>query len=164
MAHIAFPAKIPDQERTQEAGQHHTQSRTQHREKQALGKQLADDASFCRTECDVYRDFLFSGAGPSEQQVRQVRARDQQHQPRDRQQQPQRRLIPLPKIGHPCCFPDTLPTSSAGTAFGRPLIDGGKVSCMSPGEIASSWALALSNVHPGFNRPMTASHHPCGSV
>ena len=60
-------------------------------QQQALGEQLPRDAQARRAERQAQAELLAARGGARQQQVREVRARDQQHQPdddHDRQQRP----------------------------------------------------------------------------
>ena len=57
------------------------------REQQALGQQLAHQPAARGAERQAHRDLALADRGARQQQVRDVGARDQQHQPDDAQQQ-----------------------------------------------------------------------------
>ena len=104
------------------------------------------------------RDLAVPGAGAREQQVREVRARDEQDDARRREQHPERMLVRLAQHGD---------ARVAWRGFERErLVErraGGRivgviVVSKMPGEIACSCAVARSSVHPGLSRPIATSH------
>ena len=61
------------------------------REENALGEELAHEPHSFRAECGADRDFASSARRAGEQEVRDVRARDEQHEPDRTEQHEQRR-------------------------------------------------------------------------
>jgi hypothetical protein len=73
------------------AGDEQAGDAAERREQARLGEELRDQLPPRRAEREADGHLARAGRGASEQQVRNVRARDQQHECRDAQQQHQRR-------------------------------------------------------------------------
>ena len=69
------------------------QRRADRGDQQALRQQLTDDAPARRADREANGDLALARGGARQHQVREVGARDQQHQAGRRQQQPERRLV-----------------------------------------------------------------------
>ena len=70
--------------------QEHPARNPHRREQRAFREQLPHDAHTRRAEAETHANLALAGAGPREQQVREVRARDQQHDAGGGEQHPQR--------------------------------------------------------------------------
>ena len=92
----------------QEANQRHAEPEADHepggssedREHQALQQELADDARAGGAQGHADGDLLLARGGAREQQARDVRARDQQHECDEPLQDEERLLETLPQVGH----------------------------------------------------------------
>ena len=129
------------------------------REQQAFGQQLPRDPQSRRAERDAQAELVPSRSGPGQQQVGEVRARDQQHQRDDHHDRRQRPAVALAKAGvagWPRARAETPPSGSRSSCPG----------CQSPGSVASricgcsvrSARLPLRRSVPRFSRIMMRSH------
>ena len=85
----------------QQHGEGHAGDPAGERQQQALHQELADELPPARAERRLDRHLLLSGRGAREQQVRDVRARDQQHEAHEPLEDDERLLEAIPQVGLP---------------------------------------------------------------
>ncbi len=120
-----------------------------------------------RADSLAHADLALPHAGPRQQQVRQVGAGDQQHQPGGGQQQPQRLFIILPQAGNAGGARRHLQLVLQILLGSVRPVDSGSVACMMPGESACQCARGplsgpsrLQPAHRG--KPPGAVDRGCG--
>ena len=69
-----------DQRRQRDLRDRHARQRAEQRQHAAFGDELPQQASLAGAQCRAHRDFVLPGVGPADQQIRDVRAGNQQHQ------------------------------------------------------------------------------------
>ncbi len=85
-------SRVDRQQRTDaDHADHEPEHATHRREHDALRQQLADDSATARTDGGTNRELPLADGRANQQQVRDVRARDQQNEAHSGQQHPQRR-------------------------------------------------------------------------
>ena len=88
-------AEERDQALAHDRCQQHATCGADRGDERAFRQQLPDDARARGPEAEADRDLAVPRAGPCQQQVREVRARDQQHDACRREQHPERMLVRL---------------------------------------------------------------------
>ena len=91
------------QDAAKAAGQEHRNDRSAGSEHEAFGSELANQRHAGRSDGHAHGDLPIARACAGEQQVREVRARNQKNQRRDRKEKLQRVLISSPEGAHARC-------------------------------------------------------------
>ena len=86
--------ELRDQDRRQAARDDHAEQRAHQGQQHAFDQQLRHQAAPRGTDGEAHRHFTLARAGPRQQQVREVGARDQQHEA-GRAEQHRQRLAEL---------------------------------------------------------------------
>ena len=111
----------PDQQSAQRLGQGHSQGRAYDREQPALGQELSRQSRARAAQREPDGDLTVAGGGARQQEVGEVAAGHQQHQPGHPEQQPERPIVAIPQLAHArghgiCREPIGLPALDAGFA------------------------------------------------
>src|SRR5690606_40749363 len=130
----------------------------QHGRDQWLGEQLSYDAAPHRPEREPHGHLHAAPRPAREQQVRDVRARDQQHDDRRREEEEHRRprLVADRALPEPPSLDRDLPGEERAMVYSlMPWLSGASTSRMIGWYTALMPARACSIVVPGFSRPNT---------
>ena len=114
-----------------------------HRDHQALGKQLAHQAPPARTQGGTHRQLALPRRALGEQQVGNVGAGDEQ-------QAAPAAAVSINMLGR---APKTIASCKPVSSIALPSFVSGYSACKRA-EMASNWLCACSNVAPSANRPM----------
>ena len=119
-------------------------------QQQAFGQQLLDQAPSCGAQCGSHRQLALTNGGPHHEQVDDVDARNQQHEPDEHEEDPRHRRHRVRVVG----FGPRLAFRNQPGAHG--LVGVGVLGFELPG-LHVDRRLPLRAAHAGARRPITCS-------